>query len=238
MTAEISGVAEAAEVVAQLVAADGCAWHREQTHASLIRYLLEEAYEVADAVDHELGPQALAEELGDVLYQVLLHSALASQAEAGFDINAVGERLAAKLRARHPHVFGDLGPKTAAELTQMWEQLKASAAAGEGVAAGETAAPRSAAVGESAAAAPQPVLFRGIPAALPSLMKAQKVVERQHRAGLEPRAALQNLEIDSAAAAYGAEIYELVTRAAAEGVDVDQALRATLAQVIVATADG
>lgn len=211
----ITGVVRAATVVKRLLAADGCAWHREQTPASLLRYLLEEAYEVIDAVERELPAEQIAEELGDVLYQVLLHAELAAAA-GSFDIDMIGERLAAKLEARHPHVFGELGYKSAAELTQMWEQLKTAAK-------------------PQTAAAQQ--IFAGIPAALPTLAKSQKIVERLERAGVDPLQTLANFTVTDAQSAYGAELFELVVRASKEGVDVDAALRQVL-NAVTQTAAG
>ena len=84
----------------------GCPWDAEQTHESLVPYAIEEAYEVADAVDHG-DPTHLADELGDLLLQVLFHARIASEV-GDFDIDDVAAALVAKLKRRHPHVFGDV----------------------------------------------------------------------------------------------------------------------------------
>jgi MazG family protein len=102
---------------------DGCPWDREQTHASLRKHLLEEAYEVYDALERGATP-ALAEELGDLLLQVVLHAQLA--AEAGvFDLADVQAAIGRKIVRRHPHVFGDAVARTAADVNRQWERIKA-----------------------------------------------------------------------------------------------------------------
>jgi len=102
---------------------DGCPWDREQTHASLRKHLLEEAYEVYDALERGATP-ALAEELGDLLLQVVLHAELA--AEAGvFDLADVQASIGRKIVRRHPHVFGDAVARTAADVNRQWERIKA-----------------------------------------------------------------------------------------------------------------
>jgi len=102
---------------------DGCPWDREQTHESLRKHLLEETYEVYDALEAGTTP-ALAEELGDLLLQVVLHAQLA--AEAGvFDLTDVQGSIARKIVRRHPHIFGDAVAETAADVLRQWEQIKA-----------------------------------------------------------------------------------------------------------------
>jgi tetrapyrrole methylase family protein/MazG family protein len=102
-----------------------CPWDREQTHASLARHLIEEAYETVSAIDEldEEGPSHLIEELGDVLLQVLMHATIAEE-EGSFDLGAVAEALEAKLRRRHPHVFGTLKVDDAATVVANWERIK------------------------------------------------------------------------------------------------------------------
>jgi len=101
---------------------DGCPWDREQTHLSLRKHLLEEAYEVYDAIDGG-ATLDLAEELGDLLLQIVLHAQLA--AEAGvFDMTDVEEAIGRKIVRRHPHVFGDAQVSTASDVNRQWEQIK------------------------------------------------------------------------------------------------------------------
>jgi tetrapyrrole methylase family protein / MazG family protein len=108
----------------RLRAPDGCPWDREQTHQSLRGHLLEEAYEVYDALE---GPPsaALADELGDLLLQVVLHAQLAAE-EGIFDMTDVEEAIGAKIVRRHPHVFGDAEARTASDVNRQWERIKAT----------------------------------------------------------------------------------------------------------------
>jgi MazG family protein len=113
------------EVVERLRAPNGCPWDREQTHSSLRPYLLEEAYELLEAIDGG-GSATLREELGDVLLQVLMHCAIASEGDTGFDLGDVAEVTRAKMVYRHPHVFADTAVDGAAEVVVNWERLKRS----------------------------------------------------------------------------------------------------------------
>jgi len=116
------GIASLFEVVARLRAPDGCPWDREQTHESLRPYLLEETYELLEAID--AGDDAkMKEELGDLLLQVAMHAEIASQ-ERRFDAAQVSEAAAAKMVARHPHVFGDVSVASSDEVLRNWEHNK------------------------------------------------------------------------------------------------------------------
>jgi tetrapyrrole methylase family protein/MazG family protein len=118
-----------------LRAAGGCPWDREQTHESLRKYLVEETYEVIEAM--EAGDaREFASELGDLLLQVVFHSVLAEEA-GRFTIADVIEAIHSKMVRRHPHVFGDVKAATSAEVLKNWEQLKAEERAAEGKAARE-----------------------------------------------------------------------------------------------------
>jgi len=120
------------EVVRRLRAADGCPWDKEQTHESLRPYLLEETYELLEAIDS--GDESkLREELGDVLLQVAMHAQIAAD-EGRFDAASISEQEAAKMVARHPHVFGDREVRDAEDVLRNWERDKLAAAAAAGVA--------------------------------------------------------------------------------------------------------
>ena len=151
---------------------DGCPWDREQTHESLRKHLLEESYEVYDALEHGATP-ALAEELGDLLLQVILHAQLA--AEAGvFDLADVEASIAQKIVRRHPHVFGDAVAHTAADVNRQWERIKAderSEAAAAGRAAGHDSPARSA--------------LDGISPSMPALAASQEMQERAAALGYD-----------------------------------------------------
>ena len=109
-------------IVARLRAPDGCPWDRKQTHVSLKPYLIEEAYEVLQALDEENSDE-LCEELGDLLLQILLHAQIAREA-GEFEMKDVIHGIAAKLIRRHPHVFGNSQAGNAEEVEQEWELLK------------------------------------------------------------------------------------------------------------------
>jgi MazG family protein len=148
------------EVVEQLRAPGGCPWDREQTHRSLRPYLLEETYEVLEAIDRADNP-TLREELGDLLLQVLMHSAIAMEEEGGFDIGDVADDVRAKMIHRHPHVFGDVAVDGAAAVVVNWEKLK------------------------KAEKRERLSLLDGVPAALPALAHAQGVQKRPARVGFD-----------------------------------------------------
>ena len=157
---------------------DGCPWDREQTHESLRKHLLEETYEVYDALEHGATP-ALAEELGDLLLQVILHAQLA--AEAGvFDLADVQASIARKIVRRHPHVFGDAVARTAADVNRQWERIKADERAEAASAAASTADD----VGAGAAVAPRSALD-GISASMPALAASQEMQERASALGYD-----------------------------------------------------
>jgi XTP/dITP diphosphohydrolase len=112
-------------VMDRLRSPGGCPWDAEQTHASLRGYLLEEAHEAYDAIVDD-DPVAMREELGDVLLQVAFHARVAAEAEPGrrFDVDDVAGELVDKLVRRHPHVFGDAGPRDVSEVEAGWEEIK------------------------------------------------------------------------------------------------------------------
>jgi tetrapyrrole methylase family protein/MazG family protein len=116
------GVAAIFEVVARLRAPGGCPWDREQTHESLRPYLLEETYELLEAIDAG-DDTKMMEELGDLLLQVAMHAEIAAQ-ESRFDAAKVSEAVAAKMVARHPHVFGEVPVADADEVLRNWEHQK------------------------------------------------------------------------------------------------------------------
>jgi len=154
------------DLMATLRAPDGCPWDRKQTHESLKPYLLEEAYEVLETIDHR-DTAKLKEELGDVLLQVIFHSQIASESGT-FTINEVVDHLAAKLVRRHPHVFGDpdaaTKPANGEQVLSQWEEIKR--------------AERQAAGGAQSA-------LDGVPKALPALLRAYQVQARASRVGFD-----------------------------------------------------
>ncbi|MGO3147289.1 MAG: MazG nucleotide pyrophosphohydrolase domain-containing protein [Leucobacter sp.] len=204
------------DTVRRMVNEGGCAWHGEQTHESLTPFLIEESSELIDAIERELPAEEVRGELGDVLYQVLFHAAIAERDDEGYDLDSVAAALNEKLIARHPHVFGDRGYMSVEELHDEWERLKEDAA-------GEQRGSRGP--------------LDGIPDGMPSLARAAKVVERLKRARLvyptaggrtpdDPlSAAIGPAEAAMAEVGIGDAMLALVLRANAAGVDPDRALR-------------
>ena len=154
------------DLMAALRAPNGCPWDRKQTHESLKPYLLEETYEVLEAIDHQ-NRAKLPEELGDILLQVLFHSQIAAEA-GSFTVDDVMDRLADKLIRRHPHVFAngtsDPIPTNADQVVARWEDIKKAE--------------------RQAAGHPQSVLD-GVPNTLPALLRAYQVQARASRVGFD-----------------------------------------------------
>ena len=113
---------EFCDIIAKLRAPDGCPWDREQTHQTLRKHLLEEAYEAYDAIE-ESDPMKLADELGDVLLQIVMHAQVGKEAGT-FDIDDVTDIVSRKMIERHPHVFGDVSVKDSSEVLDNWEEIK------------------------------------------------------------------------------------------------------------------
>ncbi|MGZ6372821.1 MAG: nucleoside triphosphate pyrophosphohydrolase, partial [Candidatus Limnocylindria bacterium] len=149
-----------AAISARLRAPDGCPWDRKQTHATLRPFVLEEAYETVDAIERGTAAD-LAEELGDLFLQIILHAQLAAEV-GSFDLVDVYRTLGAKIVRRHPHVFGDVEAHTAEQVLANWEAIKSA----ERVDAGRT-----------------PSAFEGIARALPALPASREIQERASSMG-------------------------------------------------------
>ncbi len=164
-------------LVARLRAPDGCPWDREQDHLSLRKFLLEESYEVYDALEHGSTP-ALAEELGDLLLQIVLHAQYAAE-DGVFDMADVNRAVMTKIVRRHPHVFGDVVADSAAEVIRNWEQIKAGERA-------EHAAQAQTNGATARRGAPDmPEAFAGLSRSLPALAYAQEMQERAASLGYD-----------------------------------------------------
>jgi len=157
-------------VQARLRAPGGCPWDREQTHATLKTYLIEEAYETLDAIERA-NPQDMAEELGYLLLQVLFHSDLARET-GSFDISDVITGIHDKMIRRHPHVFGTVKANTSGEVLINWAKLKAKEK--------ESASPKGAAAKEPATSA-----LNGVPRNLPALLEAYQLTRRAAQVGFD-----------------------------------------------------
>ena len=191
-------------VMARLRGEDGCAWDREQTHESLLKYLIEESHEFIDAV--ESGDRThMVEELGDVLYQVLFHADLgAADPDSPFTIEDVARVAREKMVGRHPHVFGDVTADTADEVVANWEKWKAA----------EKPERTSA--------------FEGLPKGLPALALADKVIGKLDESPTPSELVTEKTTEDD----LGDLLVAIVAAARANGLDAEQALRAAVRRVI------
>ncbi|WP_353987505.1 MazG family protein [Ruicaihuangia caeni] len=190
----------------------GCVWNRQQTHRSLVPYLIEEVYELVEAI--ETGDRdGMLEELGDVLYQLVFHAELAaSEPGEGFDLQDVARAVTDKMVRRHPHVFADVSAPTVERVLEVWNEAKSA----------EKRERRS--------------VLEGVPRALPALALADKLLGRAARVGIDPvRSPSERLGTDAAAPTAEAELGDallaLVATARERGLDAEQVLRDRLREL-------
>jgi MazG family protein len=206
----MSAIDELRKTIARLRGPGGCPWDQEQTHASLVRCLIDEVSELIDTIDRRDLPH-MREELGDVLIQVVFHAQLAEEA-GHFDLNDVAREVNEKLIRRHPHVFGDGKLDTSAEVLVQWDQIKAQEKAKSGQ-------------------PPEPArIFKEMPPRLPALMFAEAVWKQIDKKQLpvdgivdaaQIRAVGQRLDAE----ALGRMLFEITAAARANGLDPEDALR-------------
>lgn len=206
------------ETVARLRGPEGCPWDRKQTHESLKPYVVEETYEVLEAIDSG-EPAKLEDELGDLLLQIVLHARIASE-NGEFDIADVCVRIREKLHRRHPHVFADVQVSGVDDVLHNWEQIK-----------------RGEKLNESRKSA-----LDGVPKSLPALMRATELSKKAARTGFdwpeiaavfdklreeiaELDEAVAKGDKDAAAAEIGDVLFAVVNIARFEGIDAEGALR-------------
>jgi XTP/dITP diphosphohydrolase len=206
---------ELIETARQLRAPGGCPWDAEQTHQSLTKYLIEESYELIEAIESN-DRQQILEELGDVLYHVVFHSDLAQSGSLGepFNIQDVAELSIAKMKGRHPHVFGSAEEiekykaETGEDVMKSWDSHKMK----------EKPERQS--------------VLDGIPAALPALLLADKVIGKAQKLGVlesESKPAFELADEDQ----LGGLLLALVLSAKQQGLDSERALRETLKELQV-----
>ena len=199
-------LADLVAVMDRLRSPGGCPWDAEQTHETLLPYAVEEVFEVVEAVE-DGDRTALREELGDLLLQVVFHARVAAEHPTEpFDIDDVAAGIAAKLRARHPHVFADVSVSGAEEVHRNWEVIKR-------------------------AEKNRVSALDGIPRGMPALARAEKLASRARRAGLpvDDAAAEVAQGTDPAdGAEVGRRLLALALEAQAAGVDAEAALRAAV----------
>lgn len=196
-----SSMAGLATIMARLRSPEGCPWDLEQDHRSLKPHLLEEAYEVIDAIERDASDVELAEELGDLLLQVFFHAQLARDGDR-FDVADVADAISAKLLHRHPHVFADMVVENAGQVVANWESIKSE---------------------EKKRSGP----FDDIPASLPALVAAHKTQKRAAPLGFEPSEAeaVERARTALDAGDLGEALFWSVALARLKGVDPEGSLR-------------
>jgi XTP/dITP diphosphohydrolase len=192
-----------------------CPWDAKQTHQSLAPHLIEESYEALEALESG-DPDALREELGDVLLQVMFHAEVASERTdgTGYTIDDVAGGIADKLIRRHPHVFGDVSVSGADEVKQNWDAIKAAERAAKGGGPGS--------------------VLDGVPFGQPALALAAQLQRRAERAGAppgladltDPAGVAHSAAGDASVSEIGAELFALANRARRSGLDPELELRA------------
>jgi uncharacterized protein YabN with tetrapyrrole methylase and pyrophosphatase domain len=196
-----SAIADLLAVMARLRSPQGCPWDRQQDHNSLRLHAVEEVYELVDAIesgdDHEM-----AEELGDLLLQVVFHCQLA-QERGAFDFEGVARHIADKLVRRHPHVFGDVKVKNVDEVWANWEKIKAAEKRGTPHA--------------------RPSALDGIPKHLPALLRAEKLIRKARKAKLLEGALERPPRLTRGALAR--RLFDLARQAQARGWSAEDLLR-------------
>lgn len=188
-----------------LRAPGGCAWDREQTHESLVRYLIEETYELVDAIESG-NRDELIEELGDVLYQVIFHSDIAAHTRGeDFTLEDVAAHMTAKMVGRHPHVFGDATAETAADVNIRWDEMKKVEKPG------------------------RKSVLDGVPQGMPALALADKLLGKAAKLGMPaPSADPISPNVLASEDALGAALLATVAAARSKGLDSERALRGAI----------
>jgi MazG family protein len=193
-----SALGQLLETMARLRAPDGCPWDREQSHHSIRLHAIEEVYELIDAIEARDDAE-MAEELGDLLLQVVFHCQLARERGA-FDFETVARGLVEKLIRRHPHVFGDAQAKSVDAVWAQWDRIKHAEKKGT--------------------RHERPSALDGVPKHLPALMRAEKLVKKARRAGLlevEDAISARPGSSNAAKAALARSLYELAATAQSRG---------------------
>ena len=218
--------AELVKIMARLRGENGCPWDREQTSESIKPYLVEETYEVLEAID-EQDPAKLKEELGDLMLQIVFHAQMAEETGV-FTVSDVLAAINDKLVRRHPHVFGDVKADTAQEVLFNWEQIKQT---------------------ERRRDKGQASLLDGVPREMPALLRAHRLQEKASRVGFdwneaqevfrkveeelgELRAAMQGQAAERVEAELGDLLFALVNLSRFLAVNPEEALRKTIARFI------
>ncbi len=210
----MSAIDDLRQTIARLRGPGGCPWDQEQTHATLVRCLIDEVSELIDTIDR-LDLPHMREELGDVLIQVVFHAQLAEEA-GHFDLEAVAREVNEKLVRRHPHVFGEGRLDTSEQVLVQWEQIKAL---------------------EKKNGLPPSQVFKDLPPRLPALMFAEAVWKQIEKKQLPADGAVDNAQVQAlgrhlTADTLGRMLFEITAASRAQGLDPEGALRLHTAKVM------
>lgn len=211
----MSAIDELRATMARLRAPDGCPWDREQTHATLVRCLIDEVSELIDTIDRHDYPH-MREELGDVLIQVVFHAQIAAE-QGLFDFDDVARDINEKLVRRHPHVFGTARIETSDQVLAQWEIIKATEK-------------KNGPIKDAAA------VFKHLPPRLPAIMFAEAVWKQVQKKRLPADGVVDTAQVAALArgldsATLGKRLFELTAAAHAKGLDPEGALRLHATQV-------
>ncbi len=203
----MSAIDDLRQTIARLRGPGGCPWDQEQTHATLVRCLIDEVSELIDTIDR-LDLPHMREELGDVLIQVIFHAQLAEEA-GHFDLEAVAREVNEKLIRRHPHVFGEGRLDTSEQVLVQWEQIKAQ---------------------EKKHGAPTSKIFKNLPPRLPALMFAEAVWKQVEKKRLPADGVVDTAQVEAlgrqlTAESLGRMLFEITAASRAHGLDPEEALR-------------
>jgi MazG family protein len=212
----MSAIEDLRQTIARLRGPGGCPWDQEQTHATLVRCLIDEVSELIDTVDR-LDLPHMREELGDVLIQVIFHAQLAEEA-GHFDLEAVAREVNEKLIRRHPHVFGEGRLDTSEQVLVQWEQIKAQ---------------------EKKHGAPSSKIFKDLPPRLPALMFAEAVWKQIEKKQLPADGTVDAAQVAAlgrhlTAESLGRMLFEIAAASRAHGLDPEEALRLHVNKVMQA----
>jgi XTP/dITP diphosphohydrolase/tetrapyrrole methylase family protein/MazG family protein len=205
----MSAIDDLRQTMARLRAPDGCPWDQEQTHASLVRCLIDEVSELIDTIDRGDYPH-MREELGDVLIQVVFHAQIAAE-RGQFDFDDVAREINEKLVRRHPHVFGTGKLQTSEQVIAKWEEIKATEK-------------------KNGPAADASKVFKELPPRLPALMFAEAVWKQIEKKKLPADGIVDTAQVEALGrrldeATLGRMLFELTAAARAKGLDPEGALR-------------
>ncbi len=196
---------ELVEIIAKLRAPDGCPWDREQTHESIRKSLIEEAYELVEEIDNK-NPEKIADESGDVLLQVMLHAQIAKD-NGEYDITDVIDILCRKMIHRHPHVFGEVSVNNSDEVLKNWDAIKRDDRSQKSI------------TDE----------LKGVSTYIPTLMRAQKIYKKAKKAGYsyQPSDTAAKTEEE-----FGKLLFDISVSAESCGIDPEVALSAYINKFI------